>query len=756
MPRVIRTRVEFEGQSSELLAYADKDLRRWPRGRPLASVGTSQPRVDGRERVTGRARYTCDISFAGMLHAVILRSPHARAQVRSVDASAALALEGVHDVLHRFNAPPLTLGREAGLFRDEVRFSGDEVAAILAEDESTAREAASRIRVDYRVLPHAVDVEDALAPNAPALAPEGNVRENARSDRGEPDRAFAEADVVVGADYRTASQLHSCMETHGAVAVWDGSTLTVHEGTAHIFGVRSGLAATFGLPLSQVRVLGDFMGGGFGSKNRAAKYSVIASLFAMRSGRPVRCVLTREEENLATGARSQTFQRVRLAARGGRITAIEHHVWSSSGQSPNVAAATGPANVIYDVPNLRTRSSAVLTNVGSWAAFRGPGYVEGTFALESAIDELAERTGIDPLELRRRHLATRDPQTGMPFTLKALAECYDIGAAEIGWERRRTGGLPGSTPTRRRGIGMATQAWGGAGSAPAYAMVHLNADGTAVVRAGTQDVGTGTKTILAQVAAEELGLPLGRIKVEIGDTNMPFAPLSAGSQTAASVGPAVRAAAADAAAQLRVMLAGILELPPSGLRIEAGDVLTARGATPLGEVLAKLPNYTVIGRGARQPNPAGFVTRTWGAHFVELEVDVATGEIFIERLVAVHDVGRILNPLTALSVMEGGIVQGLGFALMEERVVDRLTGRVASGDLESYKVPTVRDVPPIVVRLIDRPDNRANNLGVKGLGEPPVIPVAAAVANAVANATGVRIRTTPLSPARVLGAITTR
>jgi len=499
------------------------------------------------------------------------------------------------------------------------------------------------------------------------------------------------------------------------------------------------------------------MGGGFGSKGGVGKYTIIAALFARRLGRPVRCVLTRHEENLAAGNRSATLQTVRIGASRGRITAIEHVSWSNSGQGKWVANPTGPTNGLYDIEHVRTQSWRVATNAGALSAFRAPGYVEGTFALESAIDELAARIGVDPLVLRLRHTRrVTDPQSGMRYSLKRLADCFEIGAREIGWDRRRPEGTRGSAPHRRRGFGMAGQLWGGGGGPPAYATVHLNPDGSVVVRSGTQDIGTGTRTILAQIVAEELGVGVGRIRVEIGDTSSPYGPISAGSLTVASVGPAIRLAAADARVQLLQAAAGLLEVRPAELRLEAGHVVCAGARTPLGEILSKIDNFTVIGRGSRHPNPTNISLKTFGAQFAEVEVDTRTGDIFVQHIVAVHDIGRIVNPLTAASQVEGGVIQGLGFALTEERVLDRPTGRVLNANLEGYKLPTVRDVPKITVRFIDVPDRRANNLGSKGLGEPPIIPTPAAIGNAVANAIGVRVRTTPITPARVLEALALR
>jgi CO/xanthine dehydrogenase Mo-binding subunit len=756
MPRVVKSREEFEGEIFESLVLVEgTDLPALAAGTEFTEISKSRRRIDGVQRVTGRARYTQDVYLPGMLHVRVLRSPYPRARVRRIDTKKAEKLPGVRGVLHRFNAPKAAFRGEETIFREEVRFVGDEVAAVAADDEQTAVEALRLIEVDYELLPHVVDLEEAIGDVAPRLETDGNVAEAAMHKRGDAKRGLKEADFVVDATYRTSTQLHNSLETHGAVATWEGDQLTVYESTQHAFGVRQGLRAALKLPFSRIRVLCDYMGGGFGSKGGVGKYSIIASLFAMKLGRPVRCVLTREEENIAAGNRSATLQQLRVGGKGGRITALEHTSWANVGQGKWVANPTGPTNTLYDIANLSTKSYKVVTNAGSLSAFRAPGYVEGTFALESAIDELADKMGVDPLVLRRKHAASpKDPMVGTRYSDKHLMECYRIGAVEIGWKRRRSGGVRGSAPHRRRGIGMATQIWGGGGGPPAYATVHVNSDGTVVLTTGSQDIGTGTRTILAQICAEELGVPLDDVQVRLGDTDNPYGPISAGSLTTASVGPAVRIAARDAKEQLLGAAAGVLETPKAELRLEGGVVVTKGARTPLSEILGKVDNNTVIGRGGRHPNNPQLSLRTFGAHFAEVEVDVRTGEITVEHVVAVHDIGRIINPTTARSQVEGGVLQALGFALSEERFVDRATGRVMNANLENYKVPTVKDVPAkITVKFVDRPDRRANNLGVKGLGEPPIIPTAAAIANAVANATGARVRHAPLTRARVLEAL---
>jgi CO/xanthine dehydrogenase Mo-binding subunit len=751
--RVQKSKDEFEGEIyTSTVIVEGKDL---PVGTDGGDeIGKPRPRVDGRNRVTGRATYTHDVLLPGMLHAAILRSPVPRARVRALDAKKAEALPGVRAVLHRFNTDEIDFRGEKAIFREEVRFVGDDVAAVAADDIEIAERALALIEVDYELLPHVVDLEEAIGEKAPKLDADGNVHDAGSYKRGDVRKGFKDADATIEVTYRTSTQMHNALETHGAVASWDGDRLTVYESTQSVFGVRNMIKDALKLQPAQVHVLCEYMGGGFGAKLGTYKYSVIASLFSMKLGRPVRCVLTRREENLAAGNRSATLQKLRLAGKDGKIAALEHESWSNSGQGRWAANPTGPTNTLYEIPNVSSTAHRVTTNAGALSAFRAPGYVEGTFALEQAIDELALAIKVDPLTLRRRHArSATDPRTGNRYSLKRLLDCYTIGAKEIGWSKRRAGGTRGSGAHRRRGLGMATQIWGGGGGPPGYASVHIEVDGTAVLRLGVQDIGTGTRTVAAQVCADEIGLRLDQVTVRLGDTDAPFGPGSGGSVTLASIGPAVRLAAREVREKLLAAAGGVLEVRADELRIEGGSVVSKGARTPLKEILPKLDNSTIVGNGIRHPNPENLAIKTFGAHFAQVEVDVKTGEIFVEKIVAVHDIGRIVNPLTAASQVQGGIIQALGFALTEERIVDRALGRVMNANLEWYEVPTAMDSPEIVVRFIDAPDRKANNLGVKGLGEPPIIPTAAAIANAVANATGARIRHSPLTRARVLEAL---
>lgn len=769
MPKVIKTKTEFEGRVvEEYVVVEGEGLSAWEAQTPLQCVGKKTLRIDGPERVTGKAVYTFDVQLPGMLYGKILRSPHPHARITHIDTRRAERLPGVRAVLSSQNTPKISFRRQTFLFDEIVRYVGDEVACVIADDEEIAQDALELIEVEYELMPFVIDPEEALQPDAPKIHPDGNLLGGQPEvyQRGDLAQGFAQADVIVERTFRTQCALHNCMETHGSVAMWEGDSLTVWDSTQHIFGVREGLARLLGLPLHRVRVIKKYMGGGFGSKNNLGKYTVIAALAAKMTGRPVKIMLDRHEENLAAGNRPSTVQHLKIGAkRDGTLTALELRAIISAGAyclwPPSVG---GPARQLYACPNLKTEQYTVFTNTGPLSAFRAPGYVEGTFALESLMDELARELELDPLELRLKNYTEIDQTTGRPYSTKGLREAYERGAKLFGRKSPSLKGRGSAPPTLGegmgerflRGFGMASQIWSGNGMPPAYAIVKINPDGTAIVITGTQDIGTGTKTVLAQIAAEELGFPIEKISVELGDTQLGlYAPLSAGSMTVASVGPAVRVAAHEARQQLLDVAAQVLEVPRESLTISQGLLSSSALPKPVAvhEVLKNLENFMIIGRGAREPNPEDVTVNTFGAQFAEVTVDTETGEVRVERIVAVHDSGRVINPLTLSSQIEGGIIQGLGYALFEQRVVDRNTGVVLTDNLEGYKVPTALDIPEIVLEMVDRPDPRANNLGAKGVGEPPIIPTAAAIANAVANALGVRIYELPITRERILKAL---
>jgi xanthine dehydrogenase YagR molybdenum-binding subunit len=748
-----------EGGKPQVQVVEQADLPRWGRDADLATVGRSHPRLEGAEKVTGRARYSYDVRLPRQLYARVLRSPHPHARIRRIDTTQAERLPGVHAVLSTKNAPEITWYEEGRpIFDRTVRLVGDEVAAVAAETEEIAEDALRLIEVDYEPLPFVTEIEAALRPDAPKVHEGGNLAGEPKVyQRGDVDAGLRRAETVVEATYLTQAALHNALEPHGCTASWEGETLTLWDSTQSIFTVRQQVAEKLGLSEHRVRVIKQHMGGGFGAKQVSWKHDVIASLLAKLAGRPVQLMLDREAENLAVGNRNPTRQRVRLGAtRDGTLTAIDVRIeqaagaYRTGGEASNVS---GIYQTLYRCPNVRTEQVAVYTNTGPAVAFRAPGHVEAAFALEQAMDELARALGMDPVELRLRNYAEEDQTEGKPFTLpEGLRLCYERATEAFDWRGYRR---PPASGSKRRGVGFAAHDWGaGGGHPPGYAWIELNADGTADVVTGTQDIGTGTRTGLAQVAAEELGLPLDRIAFHLGDTATgPYAPVSSGSATQATIGPAIRAAAAEVKAQLLQVAATLMEVAAERLTVHDGRILVdggAAGSMAVAEVTREIAPHTLQGRGARGPNPEDKAVRTFGAQCVEVEVDVETGEVTVLRVVSSHDVGRIVNPTLADSQVVGGVTQGIGYALTEERIVDARLGLVLNANLEEYTVPTVADVPPIEHARVGLADVEANPTGAKGIGEPPLIPTAPAIANAVFDAVGVRIREAPVSRRRLL------
>lgn len=763
MVKVVKTRVEIEGEVHEETVVIEQDEpQAWKAGREFDVVGKPLNRVDGRERVTGAAKYTYDIHPAGLLYAAVLRSPHPHARVTGLDTSEAEKLPGVRAMLSRDNAPDISWHSGVSkLFGDELRFVGEEIAAVAADDLDTARDALKLIKVEYELLPFVTDLEEAAKPGAPQIHPKGNIlkdddgREGEVYTRGNIDKGFKSADVIVERTYRTPTAMQNSFETHGAVAMWEGDELTIWESTQSIFGVRGRVASVLKMPVSKVRVISEYIGGGFGSKGGTSKYSIIAALLAKATGRPVKLMLDRREENLLAGNRGATIQRLKIGAkRDGTLTAIDlEAIYGMGAYGVWAAVVSGPAQELYKCPNVRTNTVGVRTNLGTHSAFRAPGYVEGTFALESAVDELCDKLGMDPVQFRRKNHAEKDQASGSEYTLKPLLACYDKTLELAALEALPAKQSLTGNGSWRRGIGIASQTWGGGGGPPAHALVRINPDGTIEVMSGTQDIGTGTKTALSQIAAEELGVPIESVRFRLGDTQKgPYAPASWGSMTMPSVGPAVRGAAADARQQLLEIASYFMEVPAKSLRLADGAI-TIEGRQEsrrtIEELLSEIGEYMITGKGFRGPNPTQPI-RTWGAQIAEVEVNVETGEVRVVRVVAVHDVGRVINPKGLSSQFYGGILQGMGFCLTEERVVDGRTGVMLNANLQDYKIPTVADVPQMLVQGLDVPDTEANHVGSKGAGEPPIIPTAAAIANAIYNAVGVRVTELPVTRRRML------
>jgi len=704
-------------------------------------IGKATPRIDGKKIVTGAARYTHDLSFEGMLYGKVLRSPHACADVVSIDLSPVLNYPGVKA------AVSLKEGR--------VRWAGEQVAAVAAVDEPTAEEALKLIKVEYKMLPHVVSVDRAMAQGAPRVQDSGNVQELNKYNRGDVEKGFKEADVIFEQTYVTNWEVHQTAETHSSVAKWEGENLTVWDSTQAVMSVRDGLARALNIPASRVKVIKNYMGGGFGSKLGTQDFSVAAARLALEAGRPVKIVLTRRENSYCVGYRPSS----RITVKGGvkkdgTLTALHMKNYNSGGTGRGDGCAE-PFVDVYKCPNLKVEEYSVFVNTCASRPTRAPGHTQGFFALEGFLEELAARLGMDPLELRMKNYSIKNVgDTGIPYSTKGLEKCYRQGAEKIGWASRnkKPGGGAGKI---KRGIGMASQIWWGSGTPGTLADLKIYRDGSVDVECGTQDIGCGTRTHIAVVAAETLALEPKDITVKIGNSDYPWAPNSGGSQTTPSVAPAVRDAALKAVEYLKQMASKKLGAPPAEIELDNRRfVLKSDPAKGLdfNEVVKDLRRPAVF-HGERTSFPAAYAFNSFGAHFAEVEVDTETGKIKVKKVVAAHDIGRVINRLTAESQVIGGITQGMSAALFEEKILDHETGTMVNPNFHDYKVATSMDIPEMVPIFVDIVDDRLNNLGAKGLGEPPRIPASAAIANAVFNAIGVHPREIPMTPAKVLQAL---
>jgi xanthine dehydrogenase YagR molybdenum-binding subunit len=729
-------------------------------------VGKPVVRVDAYDRVTGSAVYPSDVVLPDMLHAAILWCPHGHAMVKSVDTSAAEKMPGVRVVLKDgvpgTNIPWFRSGNfSSRLFDPHCRYEGEEVAAVAADTIYQAWDALRAIKVEYEVRPHVVHEDDAAKADAPPVREGSNLLQPGKPyQRGDPDAAFKTADVVVERTYTTPCELHHAMELHGCVVKWDGNRLTVWESTQGVYAVQSQVAGALNLPLANVRVIGHYMGGGFGAKLSSGKYSVIAALMAKKTGRPVRLFLTREQEALTMGNRPpNTIWMKAGVKKDGTLVALESR---SRGTGGAYAGGGSPDFVIRDLylcPNVRCEHQDAYINAGPQRPFRAPGHPQGAWALEQMMDELAQRIGMDPVEFRTKNVpAMSQSRNNQPYTSTLLKECLVDGAKTFGWaEARKRPTAPGHL---KRGVGVAAGMWqGGGGSPPSTAIVKLFSDGSANLNMGASDIGCGTKTWGAQIVAEELGIPLDRISIEHADTGTTqFATPSGGSKTVPTESPAIRAAAIEVKQQLMAMAAEQLKVPASDLELKGAEVVSKADGTKkvaVGAINGFRARGVIVGVGYRGPNPSGKIANPFAAHFAEVEVNTLTGEIKVLRFLAAHDSGRAMNEKMYKNQVIGGITMGIGLGLTETRVMDREhRGKVLSQNLHDYKLPTALDAPADkTVLILDPHDTEVNTTGAKGIGEPATIPTAPAIANAVFNAIGVRLPDAPMHPVRVLNAL---
>lgn len=729
----------------------------------MKSRDSEHHRLDAHQKVTGSARYSVDVRLPGMLHAAVVRSPHPHARVASVDAAAALEVPGVVAVLMAEDAADVRWYDEGvGLFPDVVRYVGDEVAAIAATSLAAARRGARAVVVDYEPLPHVTDAPSALRDDAPAVHDGGNqVGEAEVTERGDVDAAMGEAHVIVDREFRTPAAVHNALEPHACTAWWSEDQLTLWASTQSVNDVREMVADSLGMRHDEVRVVAEHIGGGFGAKQVPWKDTVIAALLSKKTGAPVQLAYDRRGENLAAGKRNASWQHVRLASDSdGRLTGIDVQIvtdngaYGVSGEASNVS---GSYQRLYRCENTRTVHRRAYTNTGPAVAFRAPGYVEAAFALESAMDELARLLEIDPVDLRRRNLADFDQENDRPWSSpEATGRCIDCAVEVFGWHDREPRADDGGS-TVRRGRGFAVHEWmAGKPSPPGYASVEMNGDGSVHVGTAVQDIGTGTRTALTQIASEELGVEVARIRLTVGDTAAgSAAPASAGSATLPTMGPAVRSACADLCRNLVEAAAAHLDVDPADVHFDGAKFrIDELGLVLQLEDLLELHAPAGFhGHGECTDVRDDVTIRTSGAAAAEVSVDTRTGVVTVDRIVVAPDCGRIVNPKLVDSQVIGGATQGIGFALTEEQVIDHRIGAVVNPDLEDYLVPTIADTCVIEHAAVDLPDLAANPLGIKGIGEPPLIGVPAAIANAVADAIGVRPIQLPLTRRRILDAL---
>jgi xanthine dehydrogenase YagR molybdenum-binding subunit len=738
----------------------------------IGLVGQPLNRVDGGAKVTGTAAYAADQTLEGLAHAVLVQSTIAAGRIRAIDTAAAEAVPGVLAVLTHTNAPAMRTtevfdpGSEAPkaaatsapiLQTDRVYWNGQPIAVVVAGSLEQARHAARLVRVSYDRQPAALSLS---AEQARAFVPDNVVGEPSEVRKGDTDGALATAAVRVDQVYTTPREYHNAIEPHATIAAWDGEWLTVYDASQYVFGVREMLAEKFSIAPDRVRVLSPFVGGGFGGKGLAWPHVALAVAAARVVQRPVKLVLSREQMYGCTGYRTPTQQRVALGAdRRGRLTALIHTGITTTSRTNRFAEQfTFPARHLYGCPNIFVGQKVVELDAGPPTFMRAPGETPGTYALESALDELAYALGLDPIELRLRNQPDADPTTGAPFSSRHLAEAYRLGAETFEWRRRSP--EPRSMRDGRAliGLGMAT-AFYPTYQFPASARVRIRADGSALVQSGTHEMGMGTATAQSQHAADQLGLPVEKVEFEYGDTALPFAPVTGGSSTTLSVGAAVRAACDAVKAKLLALVGDDQASPLRGAG--AGEIRARQAGLFRGDdadegetyeaILARHRLDAVEADASVEPGDASrrFSIHSSGAQFVEVRVDPELGEVRVTRGVGVFDCGRILNVKTARSQLIGGITMGLGMALMEHADVDQTTGRVTNGNIAEYLVPTHADVPAIEAFVLDRADPHTP-MGAHGLGELGITGVAAAVGNAVFHATGRRIRDLPITPEKLL------
>jgi xanthine dehydrogenase YagR molybdenum-binding subunit len=731
-------------------------------------IGEPITRVDGKAKVTGQAKYAAEFAADKHADAVIVTSTIANGTIVRMDTGQAEKAAGVIKILTPFNAMKLPQGGKAAvhppagrvltILQDPmVHYNNQPIAVVIAETLNQALYAASLVQVKYKVAPAKFDFKGGFGQAHPG----SHGKDPAKLSTGNEPAGHAVAAVTVDEIYTTPKQNHNPMEPHATLAQWDGEKLTVHDATQYVSGVKETLAKTFGIPEDNVRVICPYVGGGFGSKGSTWSHVVLAAMASKMVNRPVRIALERPQMFGPVGGRPQTYQHIVLGAKSdGTLVSIKHDVYSHTSVIEDFAEpSSNMTRMLYASPNIDTSQKLVPLNVGTPTFQRAPGEATGTFALEIAMDELAEKLRMDPVELRQKNYAQTDPTSKKEFSSKHLHECYVRGAARFGWSKRQA--VPRSVREGNLliGMGMATATYS-ANRSPAMALVRFEKNGRITVASGTQDLGTGTYTIMAQVAAATLDLPIEMIDAKLGDTDLPKAPVSGGSQSAASVTPAVQTAAEQARLKLFAAMVSDASTPfngaqPEDLAFMGGKVFLKKQpggqSVSYKDYVAKV-SEAISATGSAQPDQdtEALSTHSWGAVFAEVAVDEMLGMPHVRRVTGVYDIGTLLNEKTGKSQLIGGIVWGVSLALHESTHIDTRNGRPVNGNLAEYHVPVNADIGEIDVSVLNIADKKFNPLGARGIGEIGITGVAAAVANAIYNATGKRLRDAPITPDKLM------
>ena len=733
-------------------------------------IGQAKKRVTGKLKVTGGARYAAEFPVENVTYGVITTSNIAKGQITNIDTKEAQAIPGVIAIITHQNAPQLPFEQipkeqkittappgeyPQTLYTDRIYFYGQPVAVTVAETLEQAEQAASLIKLEYQEEQHNISVEQAKA-NGKLITPESRPDKS----RGDAESALSQAEVSVDVNYLVPTEHHNPIEPHATIAVWEGDNLTIYDKTQWVTSVQQHLGSVFGIPQANVSVISPFIGGAFGCAGRVWQQTTIAPIAARVVNRPVKLVLSRKQMFSMTGHRPYTTQRVALgASKDGTLTSIIHETTGEVAQfetyTENVLNAS---RFLYTCPNVQTKYRVAQLDISAPTFMRAPGEAQGVYALESALDELAYELGIDPLQLRLINYAEQNPESNLPWSEKALRECYEQGAQKFGWSQRNPEPRSMSENGILIGYGMAT------GTYPMFreragAVVKISNDGTAVVESAASDMGPGTYTTMTMIASEALGIPSDRITFELGNASFPFAPPHGGSMTTASVGSAVQAACEKARSQALALAQKNSSLfagtKSSDIKAQDGRIFLKQNPSQslsYQEILAQANQESIEAEATSAPGneKQQYSMHSFGANFVEVRIDEVLGDINVTRVVSAVDVGKIINPHTSRSQTIGGVVGGIGMALHEHTYQDTRYGNYVNANLGEYLVPVNADIPEIEAIFCGEPDYQANPLGARGIGEIALVGVAAAVANAVYHATGKRVRDLPITPDKLL------